>query len=453
MSPLFARLMGLSLVMGCVADAYSAGFQLDAINASSFGLANAGASADVSDASIVFHNPAGIHALHRKEYSGGVNYIYPNSRLSNVRLSTSNLPQGTQVNVEVTPQDFMSAVTVPSFFYTQPLTRSMAMGLAVTVPFGSDVDYRIDSSAGPIQSSTAFKVLDMQPAVSYAFSDALQLGASIHALYAKQNVVRYTPLPRSSFSLQGSDTAVGFGLGGLYTFHSKRTRIGLDYRSKASFRFQGRPEAQSLSVNFPTLDVTHRIVTPSRLALGVSHTTRGKLSIHAGVTRTHWSEFSSADVGITPPMASLPALQVLPAAAERFHFQDTTAYALGIRYQFHPQWQLRMGHVWDDNIFNANTSPYAPTLMTLHKQEWFTVGIGYRATGATAHVDAADAQEEHATPSRWAWDGVIGFMPSSKVKLFGQAVNSGNVAQTATIHADATVLALMVGLQVSYIFN
>lgn len=448
--------LGFGLLV-CTVNAHSAGFQVQAITPSHFGVANAGANADVSDAGIVYHNPAGMYALGYKAWSVGLNYIHPNSRLSDVRLDVTGLPAGTQIDVGSTPKNLLPDATTPSLFYTQPLNKSMAVGLAITVPFGSDLDYLVNTSAGVVESVTEFKVVDFQPALSYAFSESLQVGASIHAMYAQQEVIRNTPLPRSSFALKGSDTAVGFGVGGLYTFNSDKTRIGVNYRSKVGFRFKGQPTAQSLSVNLPTLGVTNWITTPSQVQLGVAHKTNGKLSFHVGITHVNWRDFSSFDVGFLSPVSAVPALQLLPTATEPFNFRNTTSYALGVRYQMTPAWQLRMGYVWDESVGNGDTSPYASSLVLLQRQDWFTLGVGYHPAISKpkgAQVEEASADETHAQASHhWSWDGVIAWMPSSSKPIFAQSVNSGNTSQTAAIRAQTSARAVMVGLQVNYAFR
>lgn len=448
--------LGFGLLV-CAVNAYSAGFQVQAITPSHFGVANAGANADVSDAGIVYHNPAGIHALGYRAWSVGLNYIHPKSRLSDVRLDVAGLPTGSQIDVGSTPKKLLPDATIPSLFYAQPLNKSMAVGLAITVPFGSDLDYFVNTSSGVVESATAFNVVDFQPAFSYAFSKSLQLGASIHAMYAQQEVIRNTPLPRSSFTLKGSDTAVGFGVGGLYTFNSDKTRIGVNYRSKVGFRFKGQPTVQSLNVNLPTLGVTNWVTTPSQVQLGVAHKTNGKLSFHAGITRVNWRDFASFDVGFTSPVSAMPALQLLPTATEPLNFRNTTSYALGMRYQMTPAWQLRMGYVWDESVGNADTSPYASSLVLLQRQDWFTLGVGYHPAIVKpkgAQTEEASAHETHTQATHyWSWDGVMGWMPSSSEPVFAQSVNSLNASQTATIRAQTSARAVMVGLQVNYVFR
>lgn len=434
----------------CVIDVHSSGFKIDPINPSSFGLANAGVAADVYDASMVYHNPAGLSALGSEQWSVGANYIRFGTSVYDARLDVAGLPVGTQVGLGQVNDDFLPDAKLPSVFYAKPLNPYVSFGLALTMPFGSELNHRIDTTAGVIQSLTKIKILDVQPALSYAFTESFAMGASIHVMHAQQRVIRNTPLPRSSFSLKGSDNAVGFGVGGLYTFNSGRTRIGVDYRSKVEFRFKGRPTAISSNINFPALHVTNQIVTPSQMQLGVSHKTKGKLSFHAGITRVNWRDFSSLDMGVVSPVSSVPALQILPTQTEALNFRNTTQYALGIRYQVKPAWQIRTGYLWGDGVGNNRTSPYASTLVSLQKQNWLTVGLGYRHVGLKPK---AEGDQSSKPVTHWAWDGVIGVMPSSGGEIFGQGVNSANTSQLASVRAKTDMRAVMIGVQMSYFYH
>lgn len=421
----------------CATHANAAGFKVDAINPSNFGLANAGAAADVNDASIVFHNPAGIHALGQHALSASFSTFYPKSELDNIELYTAGLPAGTPpVKVPSDVSDFVLSESLPALFYARPVHDKIAVGFSVTVPFGAGAHYDVKTSLGEWTSSTELKVVDIQPAMSYRFSGHWSVGAGINVMHALEHVDRRSFGTKVSYD--ASDTAVGFNTGVLYSFNEGRTRIGGTYHSGVAFGFEGDLMMDGVNPNTPRLKLKQALRIPRRTQLAVSHQSKGAWSYHLGVTHTAWSD--AADV--RAPTAMISALPsslsgMAPTAnglsnMQKPKWKDTVAVAAGVRYQVSPKWQFRLGYLRDSDMDSGDDGAALASLGAINRQSWATFGLGYDSQNA------------------WSWDLMAGVLRTSKGDIQSAMVNPANPSQKMQLKATSTIQAYTAGVQLRY---
>lgn len=428
------RKMGCCIVLMCSGYVNASGFKMDVINPSSFGLANAGSAADVSDASIAFHNVAGMHALGKESFISSLSVIDPNSRMDNTQLSGVGLSPSVNTTVSDATQAFVGGALLPSLFYVRPLNHKMTGGVSITVPFGVDFSYHLNNGVERLVSETHLRVLDVQPALSYQWSNHWMVGMGLNMMYATERLSREAPVFGTRIDYEGSDTAVGFNLGFLASFNENRTRVGGKYQSEVGFDFKGTASVQGANPAIPELSLYNDVHMPSYIHLGLSHQFKNQWSTHVGVMHTRWPESVGSRLSTQIPIHILN----MPSGVDALfnnqfpNWHNTLSMNVGVRYQVTPTWQLRFGYLWDDDPAEQ-TSEMAPSLLSaLRTQSWVTVGAGYNPSGP------------------WAWDVMCGVMRASKSEVGESFFNPMTPNQNITLKGNASTRAYTYGVQVTY---
>src|SRR5437867_1320724 len=123
---LFALVLGLS-----PAPVRAAGFALFEHGGKGMGFAGA-FTAQASDPSAIFHNPAGIAFLRRKQFYAGGTAVMPSWRFEGANPFPGE---------GVSERDAVSVLLPPAAYYTQPFSRRVAVGVGIYVPFGLKTEW------------------------------------------------------------------------------------------------------------------------------------------------------------------------------------------------------------------------------------------------------------------------------------------------------------------------
>src|SRR6266404_5131069 len=167
-----AVVSALGLVAG--SEAHAAAFALYEQGVSGLGNAYAGAAAVAEDATTVWWNPAGMSRLGSgKHFAIGGVLISPSTKFSNGSSQTAAFSNPSSTG---TGGDAGKDAIVPSMFYVMDLNPRMRFGIGISVPFGLKTEY--DSNwIGRFQGvSSKVETLNINPSLSYKFSDATSVG-------------------------------------------------------------------------------------------------------------------------------------------------------------------------------------------------------------------------------------------------------------------------------------
>ena len=217
--PLFLAGVGLS------GSAGANGFSLPVQDSGQIGRANAGSVAAASDASTVFHNPAGMTELAGEQILAGATAITPvttwttgaarRPRRDRRRAGPAGGRNGDPRTFEV----------VPTLFYARPMTPSRAfwLGIALTSPWGLGVQYDDDWFGRYDLIETRLTTVNLSPALAYRITEWLSIGGGLNVEYADAKLTNAlpdtlapggpSPATDGTAKLTGNDVALGFNAG------------------------------------------------------------------------------------------------------------------------------------------------------------------------------------------------------------------------------------------------
>ncbi|GGW59043.1 fatty acid transporter [Alishewanella tabrizica] len=421
-------------------QAHAEGYKLLEQSVSSMGNAYAGRGAQVTDATLVYSNPAAITQLTGEHFSGGLNLIHARTRYNDVNaVSAAGRPvagrdQGKALLTEV----------VPFAFYTQQLTDDLSWGLGFYVPYGLSSDYQADWAGRYFADETAVKVLSLQPAVGYKLNEWLSVGAGISLNRAEGILSKFkdhnglcelgtginslvgrdvynAAYCDSHYEVSGHDINVGYTLG-IHAQPLRGTRLALVYHSAVRYNLKGdsvitntpitaatagnTPGLISIAPTLPLLDTAtgrlasrDRLVeksqlaltTPATLTLSADQDINHVLSVQASLVWTGWHKFQSIDIisNDTTPAISTSTSVALGGAGYIGYipqfWHDTWSASFGVTYIYKPGLTLRTGIAYDENpISTRHKTARIPT----SDRVWLTAGLTHRLS-ANSSLDMA----------------------------------------------------------------
>jgi long-chain fatty acid transport protein len=360
------------------AGAHGAGFQLNESSASGLGNAFAGGAAAAEDASTLWSNVAGLARVRGSEVVGALHLITPSPKFRN-EASRAALGQGLGGD----GGDAGGVNAVPNLYLAKKLDTAWTIGLGMTSPWGLVTEYD-DGWIGRFQAiKSSIKTINLNPGASWRVSDRFALGLGLNAQHLSAeftNQVNYsgallsaaglngiapgsaafnaiaaaTPGLETRARIKGSDTAVGWNIGGLWELDNKN-RLGLHYRSSIKYRIDGTatfanpavPAAPALvgvlangvnrTVLFDTR-VVSEVKMPDIVNLSYFTTVNERWDLMADAQWTNWSVIRN----LSFLRADGSELQSTPE-----NFKDSWKVAFGANYRYNPQWMFRGGVAFD----------------------------------------------------------------------------------------------------------
>jgi long-chain fatty acid transport protein len=395
-----AVLVPCTLCYITVNDANAAAFALSEQGASGLGNAYAGVAAVAEDASTVWWNPAGMSRLPPgKHLLFAGHLLIPSTKFSNggSTVAPASNPARTGNGGDAGDPAF-----VPNVFFAMDLNPSWNFGLGINVPFGLKTEYDSDWIGRFQGIRSEVKTLNINPAVSYKFSDRASVGVGVSYQRGEIDLlsaVNYSGIAfgaggaallgavggagvegQNSTSVDGD--AWGFNIGALFNV-SPATRLGVHYRSSVNYKMDGNTSFGNVPAAFagvPALaaatssgDVKLELETPATLSFSAAHNASDRLELLGDITWTQWSEIKNLPLVRTSGPASGSTLDTLT-----FNFKDTVRIALGANYKWSGPWTLKAGVAFDQSpVPNAaDRSVRLPD----NDRYWLSLGASYRVS-------------------------------------------------------------------------
>jgi long-chain fatty acid transport protein len=326
------------------------GFSLPVQDALQVGRANAGNVAAASDASTVFHNPAGMTELGGEQALAGMTVVYAGYDVDD-RNSTASTPAtgGTPVSVAGQKGDPRTVAAVPTAFYARPLgeDRDFWVGLALTAPWGLGVQYEDDWFGRYDSIETRLTTVNLSPAVAYRVTDWLSIGGGLNVEYADAKLTNALPdtlapggpsaATDGNSKFTGDSLDFGFNVGVLLK-PWPHTRIGLHYRSAIEHRLEGTFRVRNLSGPLAPgngrTDADVRLNEPDVAAIGVVHEALPGTTLFAEAQWFNWSRFNELRVKFSDGR---------PDSVRQQEWKDTWSFYGGIEQRLFERWTLRGG--------------------------------------------------------------------------------------------------------------
>ncbi|WP_198266236.1 OmpP1/FadL family transporter [sulfur-oxidizing endosymbiont of Gigantopelta aegis] len=350
----------------------ASGFAIIENSASGMGQAFAGAAAVAEDPSTIFFNPAGMMFLEGTQMTAGMHIVDSNSEFKN---KGNTFFTGTNEGGNAGDTFF-----IPNFYYVQDFAGKYKIGLGVNAPFGLGTDFGDKWIGRYASTESELKSINLNPSIAFRANDKLSIGLGMNIQYLEarleKNINQFAfgssdgSLSDGSVKVEGDSWAMGINGGFIYEF-TPATRIGVHYRGEVSHDLEGDIKYKNLSpilTNFPVFanqDVTAGIDTPSTFSISMTHQLNDRLTLLGDVTHTKWSNFQ--ELKIEGDNGSVPSL-----VEEKW--SDSYRVALGMKYQYSPQWVLRTGVARDETpIANKRRTSRIPG----DDRTWLSFGASY----------------------------------------------------------------------------
>ncbi len=429
---LFSKKRFISLFVSavCVSPVFASGYHFGTQSVSEQSTANA-SSAEASDASTLFYNPAGISKLEGTNISVNANLVAPNVKYKNAKAFLPN-PANPTAPVPVRGGSTSGKMTkdivaVPHFYATHELNDAVTLGVGVYVPFASETEYQKDSVLRYNVNKTKLTSIDINPTVSFKIDDSNSLAVGVVAQHSSAELRQYANFGAAAAKLaqnpalygnadgyadiEGDDWGFGYTLGYLVDVNDN-VRLGASYRSKVEHNLKGTakwkltkpyqdprlaPVGQGIQAPMPAgmgylpnEKVNVKITTPESLSLHGMVKFNDKWTGFGDVTLTRHSRFNKVDINYQAPKAvanatGQPQPNCLPNTGCKLvasnkttlkpHWKDTVKVGLGAAYQYNDKLQLRGGVAYDQSPVRSPDERLST--MPDNDRMWFSVGAKY----------------------------------------------------------------------------
>lgn len=213
-------------------EAKAGGIQLYEQAQPGIGTANIGQAALANDASTSYFNPAGMIGLKRNELLFGSEIMILSTRFHSDKNNTRRGSDGGQAG---------GALLSGGGYIVYKINPDIAAGLSITAPVGLGINYDDDWKGRYLIQNNFLMVIDIAPTAAIRLTDWMSIGggADIYYGYLKEELALFNPLsPDGEIDMKYDDWAVGYNLGVLFE-PSRKTRIGVTYRSKVNLKLKG----------------------------------------------------------------------------------------------------------------------------------------------------------------------------------------------------------------------
>lgn len=334
--------------------AEAAGFAIFEQGARGMGFAGA-YTAQSSDGSAIFHNPAGIAFLKQKQIYIGGTLIHPSVNFT----GADPFPGAT-----VTESGNVGLLIPPAAYFTMPFSETLAFGVGVHTPFGLRTEWENpDAFTGRYISTRAdLQGVAVNPTVAFKLEDRLSVGVGLDVRFSKIALDRRVPVV-NPFTLKVVDGAAvhlesgmhtGFGFNvGVLAKPSESLSIGASYRHKVTVDYDGTATFEPLPTGSADLDVRVRASLPNgspALATSIEFPafasfgfakSFGDWTFEADVNWYQWKTFDELRLTFeTEPRLN----EVIPE-----EYSNSFQYRFGIERVLNDAWAVRGGYFFDES--------------------------------------------------------------------------------------------------------
>ncbi len=351
--------VAISISIFLASPALAGGFYLYEVGTPDVGLAAAGYAARAQDASTAYTNPAGMTRLDRPEIQVGVQPFYLNLKFSPDSSTTTTGSNG----------DASAWAPAGSLFYVQPVSKDLALGLAVVGNFGLSLDYGNGWVGRYYDEKVTLQGLTFMPSVAYRVSPQISIGAGLGIMYAMfQDTVAVNNrpfdllpnVPDGKLQLDDHDWGANGKFGILYE-PTKTTRFGATYTTQTVLKFSAPMEwgglgpalgnaVQSRGLLNAHLNLEFR--APQAVMVSAFHDVTDRLALLANVGWEQWSRFGLIDIAVTDTNVN---------TTTDLKIKDTWHGALGAQYRVSDPWLLSAGVAYDSSMIDdSQRNPVLP---------------------------------------------------------------------------------------------
>ncbi len=327
--------LGIAAALLATGEAQASGFALREQSGSMLGQAFAGQNAYTNDPSVIFYNPAGMSALEGTQASVVTSLISPKNEFDDDGSTTTVGVLGTNEG-----GDAGVDAVVPAM-YGMTSFGDFRLGIGVNAPFGLKTEYDDDWIGRYAAITSRLKTINVNPVVSYQFTDWLSIGAGAQIQKADArltNAALFGAAGDGEIELQADDIGFGFTAGALIT-PMDGTQIGIGFRSSVHHELRGRADVNAPApVPSSSINASADLDTPETVGLSLYQKITDRLSLVGTIEWTNWSRFDELRVEFDTGQ---------PDSVTEENWEDSYFFALGANYELTQSLLLRGGVAYD----------------------------------------------------------------------------------------------------------
>ncbi len=365
-SQLFTRTIIATAVALTTHQTLAAGFQINAQSATGFGRAFAGDAVIADNTSALARNPASMALFDRTELSLGLSAVTTDIKVDNVNYA-GVLP--------VDGANNGATSLLPNFFIIHPINNKFAVGTGIYTNYGTTHEFASDFGKGsaiapPNPGADAFggitniTTLNWAITGSYRLNEQWSFGAGIDVIYGEGELKRSTNFGTGDMPLLDVEvTGFGFGfnLGAVYEL-DENNRFGLSYHYSPDVEASGDVEKVNSTTGLYETNIGDIIIPlPSRAEFSGYHRLKDTaFAVHYSVQWIDWSVFDKLET-------------TNGTLIKDYKWQDGIHYSIGATYYVNPQWEARIGYMYDTSAQDKLTSISVPD----SDRQWLSAGASY----------------------------------------------------------------------------
>ncbi|SZD71689.1 47 kDa outer membrane protein precursor [Candidatus Ornithobacterium hominis] len=352
------------LLLFLAVDAFAGGFRvsLQGVRQSALGAQGA---ALTGDASVMFYNPAALAFVGSQwSVAAGVFGVRLTSKYQN------------RTTLETAETDNPLGTPLYAALSYKPVDK-LALGVSVTTPFGSTVDWGNNWSGKYVINRIALKSFFIQPTIAYQFNDWFALGGGAVIAKGSVNIQREVAVAGNDASLEiDAPHAQGWGMNlGVFIKPSEKVNLGLSYRSELKMKaedgdvkWKNVPQLVSGSLPFNAKKFNAQLPLPAELLFGVTYQATPKWMLAAEIGAVNWGTYKELVINLTNGKEGYKNQSTK-------EFKNTVNYSLGAEYAATDKLDLRLGYKFDESPSPGRYfNPETPTV----NYHAFTSGLGYK---------------------------------------------------------------------------
>ena len=247
-------------------------------------------------------------------------------------------------------EDFL----LPTFFAVSPDYNHFRVGFSVTAPAGLSKRWQ-EPYPRTFAEEFSLKVFDINPSLSYKFSDKFSVGAGVRAIYTdgkvKNNaVLSARPAASLTRNLDGDSWDMGYNLAATVK-PMDNMNFSVTYRSKVDLTVEGDA---NLNYTIPGIMVDWdgsaevEIPLPAVLAVAASYTFFDQLTVELEYDRTYWSDYENLDFNYSISFPVNHPFYAYDRSVAK-NWEDSDAWRISVSYDLKNNWILMAGFAIDEN--------------------------------------------------------------------------------------------------------
>jgi long-chain fatty acid transport protein len=236
---------------------------------------------------------------------------------------------------------------LPTMFFSSKDNNGIRYGLSVTAPGGLSKRWD-DTFAKTSAEEFSLRIIELNPVMSYLINSKFSIGGGLRVLYSDGVVKSDGTIGGNVYKrdMEGDAIEYGYNLALAYK-PNEFSNISATYRSNINIKEEGSAKLYFNGSLAYDGGASVEIPLPAVLSLAYSYTF-DKTTIEFEYDKTYWSKYKELDFQYDSALANAGLTAVFDNPKEK-NWKDTSAYRIGVSYEYSDSLTLMAGYAIDKN--------------------------------------------------------------------------------------------------------